>query len=56
MKKIKALVGFAGVVTLAAGQTADVTDEAAADLLKAGFAEEVAEEKAAPKKKGGAKK
>lgn len=39
MKTIKALISFTGAVTMAVGETADVADETAADLLKAGFAE-----------------
>lgn len=39
MKTIKALISFTGAVTMAVGETADVADEAAADLLRAGFAE-----------------
>ena len=52
MKKIKALISFTGAVTMAVGETADVADEVAADLLRAGFAElaEADKEKKAKKK------
>lgn len=39
MKKIKALISFTGAVTMAVGETANVADEVAAELLRAGFAE-----------------
>ena len=44
---IKALKSFCGKVSLAAGQIADVTAAIGADLVGAGFAEEIAAE---PKK------
>lgn len=45
MKTIKALISFTGAVTMAVGETADVADEVAADLLRAGFAELVETDK-----------
>ena len=55
MKKIKALKSFSGAVTVAKGQTRDVPDELAEDVIKAGLAEEVGGDDKPPKKKGGKK-
>lgn len=41
MKEIKATVPFAGVVSMAAGEIREVSNEIAADLIAAGYAEEV---------------
>lgn len=42
MKKIKCLITFAGAtVTMAAGEEREVSDEVAADLIQAGYAEPV---------------
>lgn len=40
MKKIKCLVPFAGTVSMAAGEEREVSDEVAADLIRAGYAED----------------
>lgn len=56
--KIKALIPFVGQVTMGAGDTRDVPDEVAKDLIDAGYAAKVgeaakaepAEKKPAPKK------
>jgi len=56
--KIKALIPFVGQVTMGAGDTRDVPDEVAKDLIDAGYAEKVGgsaktestEKKPAPKK------
>ena len=39
--KIKALVSFAGVVTMGVNEEREVNAEIAKDLIKAGYAEEV---------------
>lgn len=50
--KIKALVGFSGgQVSMARDDTADVPQDLAEDLIKAGFAEGLEDEKPAKKKK-----
>lgn len=41
MKEIKAIMPFAGVVSMAAGETKEVSNEIAADLVSAGYAEEI---------------
>lgn len=41
----KALVSFSGVVSMAAGEVRDIDPSVAADLLKAGYIEEVKEVK-----------
>lgn len=41
MKEIKAIVPFAGVVSMAAGEVREVGNEIAADLINAGYAEEI---------------
>lgn len=56
MKKIKALISFTGAVTMAVGETANVADEVAADLLRAGFAELVKTDSVKPDKEKKAKK
>lgn len=38
---IKAKVSFAGIVTMSKGETREVCEEVAADLLRAGYAAEV---------------
>ena len=38
---IKAKVSFAGLVTMSKGETREVCEEVAADLLRAGYASEV---------------
>lgn len=56
--KIKALIPFVGQVTMGAGDTRDVPDEVAKDLIDAGYATKVGEvaktepteKKPAPKK------
>lgn len=59
MAKVKALVSFAGKVSMSAGKVGEIIDEAIlADLLRAGYIEEIETEKVeAPKaparKKGG---
>lgn len=47
---IKAKVSFAGLVTMSKGETRDVNEEVAADLLRAGYASEVKAGKAKSKK------
>ncbi len=39
MKTIRALVSFAGAVSMIPGETRAVSDELAADLIQAGYAE-----------------
>lgn len=53
MVEIKALVSFAGKISLSKGQEARVSDELAADLVSAGFAEKIEkpEENEEPAKK-----
>lgn len=41
--KIKALIPFVGQVTMGAGDTRDVPDEVAKDLIDAGYATKVGE-------------
>ncbi|MBD5089508.1 MAG: hypothetical protein HDT30_12005 [Clostridiales bacterium] len=41
MKEIKATVPFAGVVSMAAGEIREVSNDIAADLIATGYAEEV---------------
>ncbi len=41
MKEIKAIAPFAGVVSMAAGEIREVSDGIAADLVNAGYAEEI---------------
>lgn len=42
MKKIKCLITFAGAtVTMAAGEEREVSDDVAAELIRAGYAEPV---------------
>lgn len=41
MKKIKCLVQFAGIVSMAAGEEREVSDEVAADLIRAKYAKEI---------------
>lgn len=59
MAKVKALVSFAGKVSMSAGKVGEITDEVIlADLLRAGYVEELETEKvktpkAPAKKKGG---
>lgn len=60
MAKVKALVSFAGKVSMSAGKVGEITDEVIlADLLRAGYVEELGEKKAeapkspAKKSKGG---
>lgn len=47
---IKAKVSFAGIVTMSKGETREVCEEVAADLLRAGYAVEVKAGKAKNKK------
>ena len=47
---VKAKVSFAGIVTMSKGETRDVNEEVAADLLRAGYASEVKAGKAKNKK------
>lgn len=47
---IKAKVSFAGLVTMAAGETREVCEEVGSDLLRAGYASEVKASKAKNKK------
>ena len=47
---IKAKVSFAGIETMAAGETREVCEEVAADLLRAGYVVEVKAGKAKNKK------
>ena len=47
---IKAKVSFAGIVTMSKGETREVCEEVAADLLRAGYAAEVKAGKAKSKK------
>lgn len=49
MKKIRATTPFAGLVSMAAGEIREVSDDLATDLIQAGYAEEA---KAERKKKG----
>lgn len=59
MAKVKALVSFAGKVSMSAGKVGEITDEVIlADLLRAGYVEELEEKapkvpKTPAKKKGG---
>lgn len=48
---IKAKVSFAGIVTMSVGETRDVNEEVAADLLRAGYAVAVKPSKLAKNKK-----
>lgn len=48
--KIKAKISFCGKVSLSMGEIKDVDDAAALDLIKAGLAEEVADEVSEPAK------
>lgn len=48
---IKAKVSFAGLVTMSKGETREVCEEVAADLLRAGYAAEVKTGKLAKNKK-----
>lgn len=50
---IKAKVSFAGLVTMSKGETREVSEEVAADLLRAGYAVEVKSPKLAKNKKAG---
>ena len=47
---LKAKISFAGLVTMSKGETRDVCEEVAADLLRAGYAVEVKAGKAKSKK------
>lgn len=47
---IKAKVSFAGLVTMASGETREVCDEVGSDLIRAGYAVEVKAGKAKNKK------
>ena len=47
---IKAKVSFAGIVTMSKGETREVCEAVAADLLRAGYACEVKASKAKSKK------
>ena len=47
---LKAKISFAGLVTMAAGETREVCEEVAADLLRAGYVVEVKTSKAKSKK------
>lgn len=47
---VKAKISFAGTETMAAGETREVSEEVAADLLRAGYAVEVKTSKAKNKK------
>ena len=47
---IKAKVSFAGIVTMSKGETRDVNEDVAADLLRAGYVAEVKSGKAKSKK------
>lgn len=47
---IKAKVSFAGIETMAAGETREVCEEVASDLLRAGYVAEVKAGKAKSKK------
>ena len=47
---VKAKVSFAGLVTMSKGETRDVNEEVAADLLRAGYAVEGKAGKAKSKK------
>ena len=52
----KALISFTGIVTMAVGEVKDIKNKAVAeDLLRAGYIEEVKEEKVEPKVKPEAK-
>ena len=44
--KIKALISFAGAVSMRQSETRDVSDDTAKDLVRAGYAEKVAGGKA----------
>lgn len=41
MKKIKCLVPFVGIVSMAAGEEREVSDEIAADLIRAKYVKEI---------------
>ena len=48
--KVKALVSFSGIISMAVGEVADISEkEVLTDLLKAGYVEEVKAEKRAVK-------
>ena len=47
---IKAKLSFAGLVTMSKGETREVCEEVAADLLRAGYAAEVKSSKVKNKK------
>lgn len=49
--KVKAVIGFAGAVSMAAGEVRDVREDVAAPLLKCGYLEAV-EETPAPANEG----
>lgn len=46
MKTVRALMSFAGAVSMIPGETRAVSDELAADLIQAGYAQLVKEKKA----------
>ena len=45
MKNVKAVVSFAGMVSMAAGETREVSNDIAADLITAGYVKEVKAER-----------
>lgn len=47
---VKAKISFAGLVTMASGETREVCEEVGSDLLRAGYAVEVKAGKAKSKK------
>lgn len=57
MAKVKALVSFAGAVSMSANQVGEITDYAIlSDLLRAGYVEELESEKVEAPKADTAKK
>lgn len=49
--KVRATVSFCGPVSLCKGQSAELPEEAARELIRCGYAEEVKEESKARKRK-----
>ena len=57
MAKVKALVSFAGKVSMSAGKVGEITDPVIlSDLVRAGYVEELESEKVEAQKKAPAKK
>lgn len=54
--KVKALIPFAGIVTMGTGEVKQIPDDVARDLLSCGYVEAVEEEAGEDKKRGKTKK